>query len=60
MYADEKSRSGWVAVGMLADGSQQWATSEWVYKDKEHAIKNLQWCYNVLENTIITTKVKLK
>ena len=59
MYADRSSRGGWIAVGMLADGSQ-WATSEWVYKDKKQAIDNLKWCYNVLENTVITVKVKLK
>lgn len=59
MYADNKSKGGWVAVGLLADGTQ-WATSEWVYKDKRHAIDNLKWCYNVIEGTIVTTKVKLK
>lgn len=60
MYANDKSKGGWIAVGMLADGSTQWATSEWVYKDKEHAVSNLKWCYNVLESTIKTVKVGLK
>jgi len=59
MYANNRSKGGWIAVAMLADGSQ-WATSEWVYADKKQAVDNLKWCYNVLENTIITVKVKLK
>lgn len=57
MYATK--RSGWIAIGKLV-GADQWATSEWVYTDKKEAVKNLMWCYNVLENTVKTVKVELK
>jgi hypothetical protein len=60
MYADDKSRGGWIAVGMLSDGSHQWATSEWVYKDKKQAVDNLKWCYDVIEESVKTVKVGLK
>jgi hypothetical protein len=59
MYANERSKVGWIAIGWDV-ASRQWATSEWVYADKKQAISNLQWCYNVAEDSLKAIKVGLK
>lgn len=58
MYADSRSKGGWLAVGMVEqDGI--WVTSEGLFKDKEHAISNLNYCFCVLRNSVFTVKIKL-
>ena len=58
MYADQRSRVGWLAYGLQKEDGV-WVTSEGLFKDKAHAIANLNYCFSVPENTIYTLKVTL-
>lgn len=56
---NKRSRVGYVAVGYVKE-SDTWMTSEHLYCTASDAIKNIQWCYNVCEDTIKTIRIELK
>lgn len=57
--SNKRSRVGYVAVGYV-EADDNWVTSERVYSVSTDAIKNLEWCYNVRQDTISTVRIALK
>ena len=57
--SNSNSRVGYVAYGHNTT-DDAWYTSECLYSTPENAVKNLQWAFEVDEQSINTIRIELK